>query len=595
MNRRIYIYGLLLAMLVSSCGERWNEHYEEAELTMDGSVTLYRGTMADYLQQQSDLTILGGLMKQSGLLETLDKNHQYTLIVYPDGILQESAYRTDTSFASYCLCDIAVAPSMLADGLGLRTRMGKNIWVYEKADGFYLDEYPIEKVVKTDNAYLYYVEEAVIPVRQSVYDVFNNLGEDYSEFKRLVRRYEETYFDKENSTPIGFNASGNTIYKDSVWAVKNKLMDRYTEEGVDYWNMRSEDFVTTMFIPSNEVIQVALDSARARLPRWLGRPFNNTDLEKFEKWIVRACFIDQRIEPDVMAAGNDINCVGGYIRDTTSEEDDYDQMEAAMWRPTVQLTDNEHPVYSSNGISYYVNSLKIPNNVIIYRLKSRFYQLWGAMNTEQRSKYFRWTHWIDPMVVDEAQGSFELSPSLPTMYYNVLTAMPDKEAMRDSLECSVTYDGLLYNESNRKVTEVCLPPGEYYLRMGFKHSLLYSLSISFNDSLLIKDMVMYAQGSNYHFDRGSVSVTDYYGEMSIGYPEGYNWKDWIAVSEKAQAYDTDGYQVAVVRVFKEGNFTITISSSDMSYLYDATAARDKSNVKQLMMYHWCLRPTRDNY
>jgi hypothetical protein len=132
--------------------------------------------------------------------------------------------------------------------------------------------------------------------------------------------------------------------------------------------------------------------------------------------------------------------------------------------------------------------------------------------------------------------------------------------------------------------------------MGFKHSLLYSLSIYFNDSLLIKDMVMYAQGSNYHFDRGSVGVVDYNGAMSIGYPEGYNWKDWRAKSEKAQAYDTDGYQVAIVNVPKEGGFTIKIESYDNAFLYGPTlTTRDGTNVNQLMMYHWCLRPTKNNY
>ena len=184
------------------------------------------------------------------------------------------------------------------------------------------------------------------------------------------------------------------------------------------------------------------------------------------------------------------------------------------------------------------------------------------------------------------------------MYYHVLTAIPDGEARRDTLECSVTYDGVLYNPSNpreQRIRECYIPAGEYYLRMGFKHSLLYSLSIQFCDTLLIKDMVMYAQGSNYHFDRGSVSVIDNYGASSIGYPEGYNWHDWSSLSEKAQAYDTDGFQVGIVQMKHDGNFTITITSSDMSRLYDYTAERNTSNVKQLMMYHWCLRPTKNNY
>ena len=49
--------------------------------------------------------------------------------------------------------------------------------------------------------------------------------------------------------------------------------------------------------------------------------------------------------------------------------------------------------------------------------------------------------------------------------------------------CSVEYDGLLYNseDANYGLVECNLPAGEYNLRMGFKHSLTYSLSIYFND------------------------------------------------------------------------------------------------------------------
>jgi hypothetical protein len=181
------------------------------------------------------------------------------------------------------------------------------------------------------------------------------------------------------------------------------------------------------------------------------------------------------------------------------------------------------------------------------------------------------------------------------MYYHVLTAIPTAQAIADSSTCSVTYDGVMYNSTTRKLAEVNLPAGEYYLRMGFKHSLRYSVDIYFNDQLLVSDMLLFAQGSNFHFDRGSVSDMDYYGSSTIGYPEGYNWRDWIEKDVKAVAYDTDGYQVAIVNIPADGNFTITISSKDNARLYDPTNGRSKNNVTQLMMYHWCLRPTNRNY
>jgi hypothetical protein len=54
--------------------------------------------------------------------------------------------------------------------------------------------------------------------------------------------------------------------------------------------------------------------------------------------------------------------------------------------------------------------------------------------------------------------------------------------------------------------------------------------------------------------------------------------------------------VAIVTLKKPGNFKIKIESNDDAELYSTgTGDRSKNNVLQLMMYHWCLRPTSNNY
>lgn len=69
----------------------------------------------------------------------------------------------------------------------------------------------------------------------------------------------------------------------------------------------------------------------------------------------------------------------------------------------------------------------------------------------------------------------------------------------------------------------------------------------------------------------------------------------LELDPKSVAYDTDGYQVAVVNLPTDGNFRIKIESSDEAMFYTTTNGRTKNNVSQLMMYHWCLRPTKNNY
>jgi hypothetical protein len=585
---------LLLTVLIA-CQNAWDDHYGRQE-TMTDAYTVWSGDAESYIKGQTNLSQIALLLEAQGMFERTSPNGGYTFIVYDNALMSGLGSTDPASFASQCVSDVSIDPGKLQEGFGLYTRLGKNIWVNTIDGQRCLDEYPLVKVVKTSNGYVYQVG-GLIPIRPSIYDRLQQLDSSYSDFVSLVKRYEESYFDKENSTPKGVDPMGNTVY-DSVMNVRNILMDRYTADGLKKWDMRSEDYVSTLFIPSNQLIRQAIQAALDSIPRWLGRVATDADREKFERWLVRACFVNKRLEPqDVSPQAGDFYSVDGYQRiiDKTQDAVTYQAIDPARWRPSVQTVDLNSREALSNGVAYYLTHLKIPNHVVIYRVKAKFYELWGAMTEAQKSTYFRWTNWVDQMIVNDAQSEFTLSETLPTMYYHVLTAIPSPEALADSLVCRVSYDGVLYNSNTRKLSEVNLPAGEYYLRMGFKHSLRYCINIWFNDSLLVEDMLLYAQGSNFHFDRGSVSDMDYYGSSTIGFPEGYNWRDWIEKNEKAVAYDTDGYQVAVVNLPKSGNFTITIESNDMSYLYDPTNGRSKNNVTQLMMYHWCLRPTINNY
>ena len=659
-----------LSVVAVSCSDKWDDHYDVRDITSaSADIEVYSGDVVSYLKSQPTLSEITGLFEKTGIMETLPADGQYTLVVCENDNLDMSKIENDTAFVKNSISDTPVSPDKFAENFGILTRYEtlydkKNLRVYLREEGTYIDDYKLYKQVKTDNGYVYYIDGTIIP-RESVYEYLKSLGEDYSLFKDLVARYEEEYFDRENSTPDGVDDMGNTYYSDSVISVRNTLMDRYTQNGISYWNMRSENFTTTMFVPNNALIEKALNDAYTNLPVWLNRAVTAADTAKFEKWIVEACFANRRLSREEVSAGApDFYAVGGYVRtiDESQDLEEYNLSDSAYWRPSVQLVDPTRCDTLSNGLVYYLSDFKIPNHVVIYRVKTRFYQIWAAMSDAQKAQYFRWTNWVNPLVCNDAQSSFTLSETLPTMYYHVLTAVPTQEAISaatatdsltksrnllasaqvtlDSLStivspdsltqaaidsltssidslallipqqesfaagvkesdylCSVEYDGLLYNseDANYGLVECNLPAGEYNLRMGFKHSLTYSLSIYFNDRLLVQDMSMAAQGSNFHFDRGGASEMTFYGPLSITYPEGFDAQAWFELDPKSVAYDTDGYQVAVVNIPQDGNFRIRVESSDMASIITSTTDRSKNNVSQLMMYHWCLRPTVNNY
>lgn len=610
MNKIYKVFPMLLmgCAITASCSSDWDDHFDETRITVGAgsNVTIFEGSVTDYMRNAGDLTKMNSLMNRNGIYKDTHDDGQYTFIVCADNNFDAAKISDEAVFARYCVANMGVSPAKLVDGSNINTRSGKSVWVYD--NGKKLDELNITKTVKADNGYIYYVD-GILPVRQSAYELLNSLGSEYSRFKDMVTAYDYVYFDREHSKPIGVTDDGKTIY-DSVKVIKNTLMDRYTADGTPTWNMRSESYNTTMFIPNNTLIEKALQSALDSIPVWLNRQATDEDKAKFEKWIVTACFSDRRLGTDeVNATAKDIKCVEGYqqIIDATTDITRYTSLEGSWWRPSVQKVDVANPVTLSNGMAYYCENLKIPNHVVIYRVKSRLYEVWNNMSPADQNKYFRWTNWTEPMVINDCQGQFDLITSgdntqWPTIYYHELCAVPSEEAMAEGLPCSVEYDGLTWNEADQKLYECHLPAGEYYLRMGFKHSLLYSLSIAFNDQWLKTDMNMHATGSDYHFDRGAASPVPHYGEeFGIAYPEGFDVDYWQTQNEKAIAYDTDGYTVGIVNMPYSGNFRIRVTSNDMSGIYKAALDsgivlnRDKNNVNQLMMYHWCLRPTHNNY
>ncbi|MBQ8594021.1 MAG: hypothetical protein IJ467_07020 [Bacteroidaceae bacterium] len=611
MKRYIKVFPALCLMgcvALASCSSEWDDHYDEAALRVDadGGVDISNSTLAEYIEKADNLNQMYALLNDNKVFDDMYAEGQYTVFVCPDDKFDESKISNDSLFALHSVANTPVSPAKLVDGSNINTRSGKSVWVYE--GGKQLDGLNITKKVKAANGYIYYLD-GILPVRPSAYELLVSLGDEYSRFKSLVLAYDYKFFDREQSRPIGVTEDGRVKY-DSVIVVKNSLMDRYSEEGTPTWNMRSESYTTTMFIPSNALIENAMKAAMDSIPLWLNRQATAADTIKFEEWIVKACFSDKnRGIAEVNAAAPDFKAVEGYqeIVDEASDQTTYKKMDAVWWRPAVQVVDVNNPVELSNGMAYYCQEFKIPNHVVIYRVKSRLYELWNNMTLDQQAQYFRWENWVDPMIINDCQGQFDLiatgyNVQWPTIYYHNLCAIPSPQAMNDSLPCSVEYDGLVWNEQDQMIYECNLPAGEYFLRMGFKHSLQYSLSIAFNDKWLKEDMNMHATGSDYHFDRGAASPVPHYGEdYGIAYPEGFDVDYWQTQNEKAIAYDTDGYTVGVVTLAKSGNFRIRITSNDMSRIYKAQLDngvilnRDKGNVNQLMMYHWCLRPTHNNY
>lgn len=567
--KKNYFILLFLLLFSFACNDKWDDHYSSKDIEINNeAIKVVSSSAIEYISTDDELKMISELFENEGIFDMMKTKDQFfTILVYPDEVMSTVTIDDPEYFAKTCLSDLAFTPTKLTDGFSIKMWNGKylGVSVVEKVGGkeIYIAGSKVKSIVKVNDGYIYLMESPIYAPK-SLYEYLNDLGEDYSLFKELIFSYEEKVFDKNNSIPIGVDPTGNTVY-DSVFVIKNVLMDRYDSGGKETWNMRSEFYSSTMLIFSNDLIENALENAYHYVRVALNREPNANDSTKFKEWIIKAAFYDRILTPADLNGTTDIYSVSGYQEGSSASTS------GVQWRPTVQQVNTANPVTLSNGVAYYVEWFKIPNNVVIYRIKNRFY-IWENCSEEEKQLYFNWMNIGNVDIYDN--GGFGPIGPWPKIYYKCLRGYPTDEAYEQKLPVGVECTGIALNEDGT-ISVVMVPPGEYYLRMGFKSDKLpWRLDIYFNDQLVATRFDPNAG----HFDR--------YG---VGHPEGYIWRDWYNTDKKAENYDRDGAEVGVV--LQGGTEPSPIKINMISYdLTQGTGSRNR-----LIIYHWCLRPTENNY
>jgi len=570
MKRKCLIIASALSLFLAfSCAEKWDDHYSEKEVLVNSDVVkVVNSTASEYIQSESNLSSISTLFTEQGVFETMDSKKQlFTILAYSNDVMDGAVIEDQGFFARTCVCDLAFTPTKLTNGLSMQMWNGKYLTVSVQegtaGDEIRIARSKIKSVVQVNDGFIYMMESPIYAPK-SLYEMLNDLGDNYTLFKELIASYEIKEFDKANSVPKGVDETGNTVY-DSVFVVKNTLMDRYNSGGSETWNMRSEFYTSTMLIPSNDLIGNALDEAYEKVQEALSRQPNANDTLKFREFIIKSAFYDRILTPEELDGTDDLYSVAGYLEGATASTP------GVQWKPAIQKVNTAGPVTLSNGVAYYQTSLKIPNNVVIYRIKNRFY-LWDNCNETEKAAYFKWTNLENPDIWDN--GGFGPLGPWPYVSYKVLRAYPTEEAAAQKLPVSVECTGIALNEDGT-VSVALVPPGEYYLRMGFRSDKYpWRLKIYFNDELVAEGV----NPNNGHYDRNGQ-----------GYPEGYNYKDWYSTNNKSANYDRDGIDIATVTVSGTGlqPIKIKMESTDMT---QGTGARNR-----MIIYNWCLRPTDNNY
>lgn len=599
-NKFIYLLAILSVMFLGACSELSDKDYFKNIGTNVNSDEMEVVDMSseEYLSSSPEYSDINELFKEHGIYQTLEQKGQLcTMLVVENEDYQAPQGKEseiDNAVKAH-VSDMAVSPANLkTEGNNMRIMMWHGKYINIDLDDAARNEgkvaghimfgtSSVKKVVKTNSGYIY-VLSSLLNIPKSIYDYITNLDDNYSVLRDSILASGTKEFDKKNSKAIGVNDEGNTIY-DSIFIYKNT---HFLEKNVD---LSSESLTATLLVADNSVIQAAIDDAVARLEKW--GMYDEWNLERqnsirytLTHWIMDAAFFDKKYTPAEMQSTDEEKCMLTSIFSN-------------VWKTSVQEIDPD-PIELSNGVAYKVKKIHIPNNVLIWRLKEEF-SIYEFCTAEQKENYFQMLNMMYKNCSTDVAAWTPLQGVWPKHECRVLNLVPSEDTAGEwslmftpckrIFEKYYTRQEMVQKDllkSNLTVTEIkpCLiPPGKYTLSFGSKQN--QNMEVTFKVRLKGSTEILANSGpvtlgstTTFHYDRNP-------GKFIEGYdPSAEN----LSTNKKAGNYDTDGgtviSELEIPDVKGDGSpVEITIEISSPTW----------NGQTNMVLNHWCLRPTKDNY
>ena len=553
--------------LLASCSElKDDDHYGKADTPISNNeLKIVNVSSQEYISSRGDLSEMNGLFAGQGIYDELNKKAQLsTILVVTNDHFRKPEEKTEFITRSH-ISDISISPANLEDGTRLMMWHGKyvNVSIDEMGkegnivDHILFNNGAVKEVIKTTTGYVYVISE-MIETPTSLYDFINDLPDEYSIFREMVLASGGKEFDRTNSKAIGINDQGNTVY-DSIFIYRNTFF-----EAVNF-DMNSESLTATLLLPSNEVINQALDDAHQRLASW--EMVRSDSIMK--DWILKSSFYSKRYSPADMQ---------------TTEVNDIKSIFGTQWRTNVQQVDVSDPMDLSNGIVYKVRKLHLPNNLLMYRLKDYFYYYENCTD-EQKENYFKRVNLNFKECATEVAAWSPL-PGVWPYHENRVIRFDKPSDIADADGFQLDFTPIKLN-ADGTVRPYLFPPGAYRFAMGSvqNQSLGITVSILIDGQEVARSRtITWGTSTEFHYDRGTT--------LSNTHPEGYDasYVREVGGNSKAANYDTDGGQMMdelVIPDVKGDGSPVQIVMRLKCESWEG-----KTNVK---IHHWCLRPTVNNY
>lgn len=545
--KKIFLYTtyILLTLFLVGCNDNWDDHYKSGnkEVELDQ-------TIEEFLAENQEYSEFASMLKKTGLDGELNKDQEITIwIVDNDAMQLSDVAEDDTIRMQYHINNLPFISADLKNNLRIRSLNGIYFQITAKNEELYVNDSKILKSYRLNNGVVHVID-ALMKSRINMYNFLKGLSDDYSIIRDSIFFYDTKVFDKANSVPIGVDKTGNTIY-DSVFYTYNNLFEKAKFD--------SEFNQYTVFVPSNEVIENCFNTLSDSYTK-MGKTVTQADTVLAIQWIKEAMFYN------------------GILTDFSAL--DIKSSFSRVWRTTIQEIDENNPVDLSNGKLYYMEKVKVPNNIIITRIKS-LVEYWRYQDPADLfpspNDLYTFTNPLKKVATDgkvtysisttDNSGVPDKAQHLLAFYTTLdITGDPD-----NTDEFSVEFppleryqDGVSY-----KVRVMEVPTGEYTFYMGFRASAHPYVDIYFNDKL-VQESIQASLSTPWNFDRVTETSKD---------------RDKINGINK---WDGLGGLVGVVNVDGDGMASFRVKVK-FNKLDNAGAA------KRMQLYHWSLKPTENNY
>lgn len=544
MKRRIITIAVVaMAALFSACTDAWDSHYNnsKAKESEDLSVNLY-----EYLENNEEFSSFFDLIKSTKLSDTtsvadeLNRDQYLTVWAVRNSNFDMSniGIMEPEMVAKYHVNYLAIGASNLAAGLRIQTVGGVYITIKQVDGVFYANKSRILSTTRTKNGVVHEIETVLVP-QVNMFDYVTMLPDEYSIIRDSIINYNVNEFDAGNSTPIGVDETGNTIY-DSVFTVNNPLFETA--------NIRSEFEQYTMFLPNNDVVNATIAKMKSQYET-MGKSFGSADSTLAFTWIKEAIFHS------------------GQISNYT-ETLDLKSVSSRVWRTSVQKIDELNPIELSNGIAYNVTEMKIPNNVFVTRIKSLVHY-YEHLDSIQKSNYYNVIGAISNPEVVNAGGT--ANPTVLPYYWCLQASGSDTIEGEFSIEFApISLDTL--PDGTIEAKEMQVPCGEYNFYMGF-----WSMGHPYVD--------IYLQSGTDHITSEDALVAS---EVNVSASSPWNFDRVNDVDPNIKKWNGSGGLVGVVNIEGEGMGTFRVKVKFNKLL-------TSDGKKRLSLYHWALKPTSNNY